>query len=252
VIVGLPDTVWFPQAALAELPDDGLSFLLFPVERPEFFDAVVLDETDRVREIQVKRVGAASRWIWGAFRMPGAIFAELHQLWQHRDRRDEYFGTLVNAYVDAGGHALGIKAGTAYVDVGTLNGYREAMHLLGAVSAGAHPDSGGARVTLGWPDGCSLQPTASSSDSLEPPCHARPCAGHPRLGRRHGREDVDGRDKPGHDSESSSKSVETTRTAAGETPSTPQRAPRGEKNGATSGEPQPRAPWPPFAREGQT
>src|SRR5260221_14059614 len=28
--------------------------------------------------------------------------------------------------------------------------------------------------------------------------HARPCAGHPRLSFR-GREDVDGRDKPGHD-----------------------------------------------------
>src|SRR3712207_9385153 len=39
VIVGLPDTIWFPADALAGLPDDRLSFLLFPVERPEFFDA---------------------------------------------------------------------------------------------------------------------------------------------------------------------------------------------------------------------
>ena len=30
VIVGLPDTVWFPEEALAQLPDDTLSFLLFP------------------------------------------------------------------------------------------------------------------------------------------------------------------------------------------------------------------------------
>src|ERR671917_2708125 len=44
VLVGLPDTIWFPAAALAGLADDVLSFLLFPVERPEFFDAVVLDE----------------------------------------------------------------------------------------------------------------------------------------------------------------------------------------------------------------
>src|SRR3712207_756676 len=61
-IVGLPDTVWFPEKALAELPDDTLSFLLFPVERPEFFDAVVLGGADRVREIQVKQQDAASRW----------------------------------------------------------------------------------------------------------------------------------------------------------------------------------------------
>src|SRR3954467_316432 len=65
-IVGLPDTVWFPETALAELPDDVLSFLLFPVDRPEFFDAVVLD-SDRVRAIQVKQTDAVSNWIWGAF-----------------------------------------------------------------------------------------------------------------------------------------------------------------------------------------
>jgi hypothetical protein len=50
VLVGLPDTIWFPEDALARLPDDVLSFLLFPVERPELFDAVVLDDDDRVRE----------------------------------------------------------------------------------------------------------------------------------------------------------------------------------------------------------
>src|SRR6185436_1376747 len=36
---------------------------------------------------------------------------------------------------------------------------------------------------------------------------------------------------------------------AEDTPSTPQRAPRDEKNGGASGEPQYRAPWPPFSRE---
>ena len=34
VLVGLPDTVWFPTDGLRDLPDDVLSFLLFPVERP--------------------------------------------------------------------------------------------------------------------------------------------------------------------------------------------------------------------------
>ena len=35
VLLGLPDTVWFPEDALAALPDDRLSFLLFPVDAPE-------------------------------------------------------------------------------------------------------------------------------------------------------------------------------------------------------------------------
>ena len=130
VMVGLPDTVWFPQDGLARLPDDTLSFLLFPVERPEFFDAVLLDEADRVLEIRVKRPDAGSRWIWGAFKMPGRVLHELHALWQEREREDEYLGTLVNAYLARGGRAVGVRAGRAYVDVGTIGGYRSAITLL--------------------------------------------------------------------------------------------------------------------------
>jgi glucose-1-phosphate thymidylyltransferase len=51
-------------------------------------------------------------------------------LWLERERRDEYFGTLINAWLASGGTALGIKAGEAYVDVGTLQGYRAAMLML--------------------------------------------------------------------------------------------------------------------------
>ncbi len=131
VIVGLPDTIWFPADALAALADDRLSFLLFPVARPELFDAVDADEEGRVREIEVKSKAARSRWIWGAFKMPGETLGALHALWLRRERRDEYFGTLVNAWMDEGGTAWGVRAGESYVDVGTLNGYREAMRLLG-------------------------------------------------------------------------------------------------------------------------
>src|SRR5256885_1897786 len=52
VLVGLPDTVWFPEDGFCYLDDDVLSFLLFPVERPELFDAVVTDDHGRVQEIQ--------------------------------------------------------------------------------------------------------------------------------------------------------------------------------------------------------
>jgi glucose-1-phosphate thymidylyltransferase len=130
VLVGLPDTIWFPADGLRALPDGILSFLLFPVDHPELFDAVVLDEQDRVREIQVKRAGASSHWIWGAFKMPGSILRELHDLWTARDRRDEYIGTLVNAWIAEGGDARGVRGGASYVDVGTVRGYREAILLL--------------------------------------------------------------------------------------------------------------------------
>ncbi len=130
VVVGLPDTIWFPEDALRALPRGVLSFLLFPVDRPEFVDAVVTDRADRVHEIQVKRPDAHSSWIWGAFGMPGRVLAELHDLWQERERKDEYVGTLVNEYLARGGEAVGVRAGSSYVDVGTLNGYRKAAQLL--------------------------------------------------------------------------------------------------------------------------
>ncbi len=130
VIVGLPDTVWFPEDALRALPDDRLAFLLFEVDRPEWFDAVVLDGDGRVREIQVKSAEARSRWVWGAFKMPGHALHALHALWERRGRRDEFIGSLVNAWLAEGGAACGVRAGTRYVDVGTLGGYREAIRVL--------------------------------------------------------------------------------------------------------------------------
>ncbi len=137
VIVGLPDTVWFPDDALTRLPDGPLSFLCFPVHRPELFDAVVSEASGdptsvarRVREVQVKQAGASSSWIWGAFKLRGRTMRELHALWVERDRRDPYIGTLVNAWLARGGEALALHAGEAYVDVGTLGGYRDAIKLL--------------------------------------------------------------------------------------------------------------------------
>ncbi|HLH04271.1 MAG TPA: nucleotidyltransferase family protein [Bryobacteraceae bacterium] len=130
VCIGLPDTIWFPEDALARLPSDVLSFLLFPVEHPERFDAVLTDEDGKVREVRVKSAEPGTNWVWGALKMPGRILAELHQIWSSRG--DEYLGTLVNTYLERGGKAKGIRAGECYVDVGTLHGYREALRVLDA------------------------------------------------------------------------------------------------------------------------
>jgi glucose-1-phosphate thymidylyltransferase len=97
-----------------------------------------------VREIRVKQNDPGSHWVWGAFKMPGAVLRQLYELWRTRGERDAYIGTLINAYIASGGAAHGIRAGRAYVDVGTLNGYREAIWLLNST----HPrgrDGGGTR-----------------------------------------------------------------------------------------------------------
>jgi glucose-1-phosphate thymidylyltransferase len=131
-VVGLPDTIWFPMHALRDLPDDVLSFVLFPVARPELFDAVLLDARGEVRAMEVKSARPATSWIWGGFRAPAQTLRELERLWNSRDRIDTALGTLVNAYVVAGGRAVGVRSGRAYVDVGKPDGYREAVHLLHA------------------------------------------------------------------------------------------------------------------------
>jgi hypothetical protein len=98
-----------------------------------------------VQEIQVKQPAPSTEWVWGGFKLNGAILRALHDLWLRRDRADEFFGTLVNAWLAEGNEALGVRAGEQYVDVGTLGGYREAVQALGRRAA-EHGDEG-----LGFP-----------------------------------------------------------------------------------------------------
>jgi dTDP-glucose pyrophosphorylase len=138
VLVGLPDTVWFPVNGFDHLPRREFSFLLFPVERPELFDAVITDDGDRVKEIQVKHANPSTNWVWGAFRLPAEEFFGLQTLWHEREQSDQYIGTLVNAYIEKGHNVGAVRRGETYVDVGTLHGYREAVKLLGNQQEVAH------------------------------------------------------------------------------------------------------------------
>jgi dTDP-glucose pyrophosphorylase len=130
VLVGLPDTIWFPADGFEYLPRARFSFLLFPVRNPQLFDAVRCDAAGSVLEVEVKKPNPHSHWIWGAFRLRGGTLRALYELWRTRTPRDEYLGTLVNAHIAAGGAVNGVKRGEVYVDVGTLHGYREAVRML--------------------------------------------------------------------------------------------------------------------------
>ena len=130
VLIGLPDTVWFPVDGFCQLPPGELSFLLFEVNDPQRFDAVLTDADGRVREIRVKAEQPGTDWVWGAVRMPASTLRALHALWSQPERGDEYLGTLVNAYLAQGGHALGVPAGERYYDVGTVDGYHAAIDAL--------------------------------------------------------------------------------------------------------------------------
>ena len=127
------------------------------MERPELFDAVATDADGRIEMIEVKAAHPRTRWIWGAFKMPGRTLHALASLWRARDRSDAYIGTLVNAWIAAGGEAWGVRAGESYVDVGTLNGFREASLLLDGrteratpIPLGTRPARKDARLMPNW------------------------------------------------------------------------------------------------------
>lgn len=129
ILVGLPDSVWFPEDGFRRLQGGGLSFLCFQVAHPELFEAVLAGEDGEVGEIRVKSRDPGSRWVWGAFKLDGAVLRELFELWCARGREDVYVGTLINAWLAHGGQARAVRAGEAYVDVGTHGGWQEAVRL---------------------------------------------------------------------------------------------------------------------------
>jgi glucose-1-phosphate thymidylyltransferase len=136
VLLGLPDTIWFPEngyrSALAGMVEHSAdaNLLLFPVNNPSAFDAVVCDQQGFVEQVQVKQRDPGSHWIWGAVTTTGSAFHALKLLWESRHREDEYLGDLLNGFIAAGNVVRGIHAGEVYMDVGTLEGYHAAQDYL--------------------------------------------------------------------------------------------------------------------------
>lgn len=133
VLIGLPDTVWFPENAYRSAVDQSqaeVNLMLFPVVNPSVFDAVVCDAQNFVTQVEVKAPNPHSHWIWGAITTSGQTFQELKLLWESRHRQDEYLGTLLNAYIAAGNAVRGHHVGETYIDVGTMEGYQRAQDFL--------------------------------------------------------------------------------------------------------------------------
>jgi glucose-1-phosphate thymidylyltransferase len=133
VLIGLPDTIWFPENAYLpalELEESSVCLVMFPVANPSAFDAVVCDDQGYVQQVEVKKRDARSHWIWGGVTARGEAFRRLKLLWEARHRADEYLGDLLNAFIAAGNSIQGKYAGETYMDVGTLEGYRAAQDHL--------------------------------------------------------------------------------------------------------------------------
>jgi glucose-1-phosphate thymidylyltransferase len=135
VLIGLPDTIWFPEnaywPAVERKSDVGL--VLFPVLTPSVFDAVICDDHSYVQRVEVKQQDAHSHWIWGAVTASSEAFRALKLLWEARHREDQFLGHLLNAYIDAGNAVHATFSGEHYMDVGTIEGYHAAQDYLRAL-----------------------------------------------------------------------------------------------------------------------
>ncbi len=130
VMIGLPDTVWFPEDGFNFLNDDVASLLLFPVAQPQLFDVALLDNNRRVIEVQGKKTTPDSNWVWGAMKFPAGVFHDLFRLWVANGRAYSELCSLLNAFVAQGGTVNGVCAGESYFDVGTPAGYLDVLQLL--------------------------------------------------------------------------------------------------------------------------
>lgn len=132
VLIGLPDTIWFPENAYRPAIDEHaeVDLVLFPVLNPSVFDAVVCDQFGYVQNVEVKVREPHSHWIWGAVTASGSAFCALKNLWKSRHCEDEYLGHLLNAYISAGNPVRGTYSGEHYMDVGTIEGYHAAQDYL--------------------------------------------------------------------------------------------------------------------------
>lgn len=134
VLIGLPDTIWFPENAFFAATEkaNAVNLVLFPVANPSVFDAVLCDEHGRVERVEVKQPNPSTNWIWGAVTATGRAFHDLRMLWESRHREDEYLGHLLNAFIAAGNPVHATINGERYMDVGTMEGYHAAQDYLRA------------------------------------------------------------------------------------------------------------------------
>ncbi len=130
VLIGLPDTIWMPNDLFSRAPREQPHLITFPVAAAEQFDAVISQGSgpiQAVARVEVKQSGNPRRRIWGGVTLPGECLLEMAAMWQDMKPRPHYLGDLFNSWLAAGRSLSCDAAGQWYLDVGTLEGYHQAL-----------------------------------------------------------------------------------------------------------------------------
>lgn len=117
---GLPDTIWYPTDAFAQLDKlkGDLVLGLFDTGTPERFDSVVIDAKNRIQSIEVKVKNPKTKWTWAIGRMTVATARSLPQR--------SLFGESLNVYSQKNPAYAVELAESSCLDVGTLDDYHQA------------------------------------------------------------------------------------------------------------------------------
>jgi hypothetical protein len=111
VLVGLPRHGVVPRRRLRAASGRRALVPALPGRAPEYFDAVVTDAAGRrVLEIQVKQPRPPRTGCGAPSSSPAPSSARCTRSGCAATARDEYLGTLVNAWLAEGGEALGVRA----------------------------------------------------------------------------------------------------------------------------------------------
>ena len=172
VLVGLPDTIWFPEdGARAPCRTTGCPSCCSRWSGPELFDAVVTDDDGRVQEIQVKQPRRRDRTGSGApSRCPGACCASCTSCGCERERARRVHRHTGECMAGARRHARAASARARPTSTSARCTATAKPYGCSAIDHGAAaPSRGSGRHAC---DGSSrsrpsLRPSRSASVSLE-------------------------------------------------------------------------------------
>ncbi len=136
IVFGMPDTIFFPEDAMAQLMDfhqtsnADLTLGLFPTEKPQKFGMVSFDQqTSQVGYIVDKPAQTGLKYMWGIACWNPTFTHLLHvYLQQNTAEREVVLGDIFQAAVDGGLKVL-VKPfdNGKYVDIGTTEDLAEVV-----------------------------------------------------------------------------------------------------------------------------
>lgn len=125
---GLPDTIWYPKDAFAQLSSvqSELVLGLFDTGTPERFDSVVVNKNGEMQSIEVKVQKPKSVWTWAIGKMTVKAARAMREFEYGADNQPHLFGDIMSDYLNvSAAKAIQLKQSSC-LDIGIPSDYEKA------------------------------------------------------------------------------------------------------------------------------